>query len=51
MEAGRITLKSQEYFISEFDLVEGERLVGVKSRLLEPQTARHWNLEFTLGHK
>ena len=51
MEAGRINAKSEEYFIAEFDLVDGERLVGVKSSLLEPQTARHWNLEFTLGHK
>ena len=51
LEAGKINEKDEAFYVEDFQLQADERLVGVKSQMNEKGTARHWNLQFTIGAK
>ena len=39
------------YAVKDYDLDEGERIVGIRSGLRDKGTARHWDLQFLIGKK
>ena len=49
LEGGKINQKDSAFYIEDFLVRDDERLVGVKSCMNEKGTARHWNLQFTIG--
>ena len=51
LEAGKINERDDAFYIEDFKIRDDERLVGIKSCMNEKGTARHWNLQFTIGCK